>query len=85
MGKAGCDAFGISPKQQLRNERYGIRQGKQTLCVMCCCSTGAWPLGSMSVGCATRYPLSSMMKHLPPKTQRETPVRPPWASGEQGE
>lgn len=35
-----------------------------TLWVMCCCSTGACPLGSMRVGCATRYPLSSIMKHL---------------------
>ena len=25
-----------------------------TLWVMCCCSTGACPLGSMRVGCATR-------------------------------
>lgn len=41
-----------------------IRSWSFTLCVMCCCSAGAWPLGSIRVGWATRYPLSSMMKHL---------------------
>lgn len=56
------------------------------MCVMCCCSTGACPLGSMRVGCATRYPLSSMIKHLPHNKQRgEPPIRPPRALERYGE
>ena len=42
----------------------GRQTGTATLWVMCCCSAGAWPLGSIRVGWATRYPRSSMMKHL---------------------
>lgn len=41
-----------------------------TLWVICCCSAGAWPFGSINVGWATRYPLSSMMKQLHRERER---------------